>query len=261
MKEKVFAVIVLLVATSTWMFAESTDCHNPVAVVPDGRSTYNWSHMDGNSNYYWSWVGQAGHSYSIELVFDFNNDNSSTAPSISSYNVFNVGDNICSGGSTFEGYFWTGTMSPQLPTPSFRVGALAGASGMYGLRITTGKNGGDFSFRIVDTTLFNPRWSTWSGYDTQWGFYNTSDTDIQGVLSIYTSSGTLLKTVNVIVKAGQQAFHLSIPQDLNLPRNMGGVATFAWVGPPGALMADAYMLNGNASMVVQSKFEPRNAQW
>ncbi len=122
-------------------------------------------------------------------------------------------------------------------------------------------NGYFYNIRIVDTTLYNPRWSTWSGFGSTWGFNNTTGASISGTFSIYDGSGSVLKTVSVTVPAGKAKFYSSGPSDLNLPNNIAGSAMFAYVGPPGALQVDAYMLNGSGTVVIPTKFEPRNAQW
>ncbi len=262
MKRNLSLLIALLMAASTLVFAESTDCHWPNNVVPDGRPTYNNGYLAANASYYWAFVGQSGHSYSLELNYDASNDSAAGAPGLSQYQLFNTGDNFCSTTTTLTFYRTDGT-SPVMETTgtSKRLGFIAPKSGFYGFWAQEGANGGTYSFRIVDTTMFNPRWSTWSGFSTSWGFNNNSDQTISGTFTIYDGSGAVLKTKSVSLPAGKVTFFSSGPSDLNLPNNVAGSAMFAYVGPPGAIQVDAYMLNGSGTVVIPTKFEPRNAQW
>lgn len=260
MKRNVFLVIALLIAATMLGIAESTDCNHPVVIVPDGRPTYQSGWFYANTNYYWAFWGQKGHSYSVEFLYDSDNDTATGGPSAGGQ-TYNVGDNFCAGFTTTLNYTQTNSMAPELAFPSIRVSFVAGTSGLYGLWLKENVNAARYSFRVVDTTMFNPRWSTWSGFGSTWGFNNTSGTAISGTFTIYDGSGNVLKTVSVTVPAGKVKFYASGPSDLNLPNNVAGTAMFAYVGPPGAIQVDAYMVSGNGASVIPTKFEPRNAQW
>lgn len=115
-----------------------------------------------------------------------------------------------------------------------------------------------YNLRVIDTTLFSPRWSTYSGFLTQWGFSNISNRDLAGVFTIFNAAGTAIKTVNVTVPAGKVKFYSSVSGDLNLPSNTAGSVMFAYIGPAGAIQADAAILNSSVTVVFPVKFEPRN---
>ena len=130
---------------------------------------------------------------------------------------------------------------------------------------TTDPSGDAYTVRITDTTLHNPRWTTWSKFTTSYGFLNTTSSDISGTLTVTDGTSGTKYAVNVTVPHNGQVFEIvsgtgSGSPGLNLPPDRAGFAAFTFVGPPGAILADAYYLNGNASVVVPSIFDARNDQ-
>jgi hypothetical protein len=119
-----------------------------------------------------------------------------------------------------------------------------------------------YNIRIVDTTLRSPRWSTYSGFVTQFGLLNTTRSDISGTLTLNVFEDGSTVSVPVTIPAGKQLFE-TVPVSSGLtviPPNRSGNASFAFVGPPGAITADAYFINSNATVVVPGSFNPRNSQ-
>ncbi len=251
-------LVVIVVATvAPLALAESTDCTTPVLIVTDGRVTQ--SAFSQNSTYWYGIYAQAGHSYSVEFVPPADNYLNSTHVQFGPIAVFGPGDYMqgCRGNSSVlvtqnSGY------SPVLRNSNGtgrRISFTALSAGLHLIAISNVALSGTYSFRAVDTTLFNPRWSTWSGYDDQWGFLNLSDMPITGTLTVYGLGNSAVASVQVTVPAGGEVIRNSYPSDLNLPRSTSGYAIFSHNGPPDSILADAYMLNGNATVVVVSKFE------
>ena len=114
-----------------------------------------------------------------------------------------------------------------------------------------------YNVRIVDTTLHNPRWSTFSGFSTQYALVNNTNTAISGTLTLTDSNGALY-FANVTVPSGGESFQTS--GGLGIPANHFGFANFAFVGPAGGITADAYFINANATVIVPSTLAPRNYQ-
>lgn len=268
---KIAALLVTLLA-AVGALGESQDCLNPDLIVTDGRIVN--SHFDASFNGFnptnwYAFYGQAGHSYSVEFVPTVDNENSNLAIHFVNFTIWGPNDigglqqNGCRGASTLS-LTSTQKYSPVVSKGIYGTGQRASlvepVSGLNILSISNSQGAGAYSYRVTDTTLFNPRWSTWSGYDTSWGFTNTSDMTITGTLSVYETSGRLLKSAAVTIPAGGQVFRTSNPSDLNLPRNDAGYAVFSHNGPPQAIVGDAYMLNGPATVVVYAKFETRNVQ-
>ncbi len=263
MNYKFSCLLALVLALSAPGFAQHSTCTYPNIVVPDGRLSYADAYFSANTSMYWGVYAQAGHSYSVELNYDYDDTFATGGPNLTVFRIYNNGDNFCSASSTLS-WFPTYNMAPVMGgplAPSYRGAFIAPTSGLYAVLATEGNNPGLFSFRIVDTTLFSPRWSTYGGFLTQWGFNNSSDADLSGVFTLFDTSGTAIKTVNVSLSAGKVKFYSSVHGDLNLPTNSAGSATFAFVGPPGAVQGDATILNSTATVLAPVKFEPRNPQF
>ncbi len=62
-----------------------------------------------------------------------------------------------------------------------RISFTAKTAGLHLIAVTNVAGQGTYSFRAVDTTLVNMRWSTRGGYSDQWGFLNVSDMPVTGL--------------------------------------------------------------------------------
>jgi len=266
----------LFAAFAPPVLAESTDCTNPSIIVTDGRinqSIFNNPQPGvSNTTYWFGFFGQAGHSYSIEFVSPTDNDpiRNATTVSFNSFQVWGPNDVLvsCSGPSSVN-KVTTSSYSPVLMHnrgfgDGERFAFVASTAGLYLMTISNSGGSGSYSFRVVDTTLFNPRWSTWSGYDTQWGFANLSDMPISGTFIVYDSNGNQVTQVSFSLspsgQPGAYTLRASGPSDLNIRRSANGYAAFAYAGPPQAILADAYFINATATVIVPTKFETRNVQ-
>src|SRR5208337_2831608 len=268
-----FALVALLLSQA---LAESTDCKYPSLIVADGRinqSRFAAGTASSPTFYWFALLAQTGHSYSVEFVSPTDNYTNSNSPPVwfGWFTVYGPNDTLsssCVGTSTLV-YKDTYQYSPVLQVNGAGDGQrrsfLAPSAGNpYLIRIANMGGAGNYSFRVVDTTLFNPRWSTWSGYDTQWGFLNLSDMPIDCTFTVYDSGNNQLAARQFTLapggQPGSQVMRISSAADLNLPRNASGYAVLAHTGPPTAILPDAYMLNGSATVVIVSKFETRGNQ-
>ncbi|MGA9565708.1 MAG: hypothetical protein WBS19_09320 [Candidatus Korobacteraceae bacterium] len=151
------------------------------------------------------------------------------------------------------------SMDPDL-TASFsdRISWIQVGDSDAVLTVTNGDSANSYVYtvRIVDTTLHNPRWSTYSGYHTQYALVNNTETSITGNLTVYDSTGNVVAAYTAIsVPAAAENF-----VTVASPTNKFGFATFAFVGPAGAITADAYFVNPSINATVPSTFAPRNYQ-
>jgi len=242
--------------------AESTDCTIPVLIAADGRFTQ--STFPQETTYWYGIYAQAGHSYSVEFVPAADNYVNTVHVQFGPMNVYGPNDSLqaCRGTSSValtqnSGY------SPVLKNNNGtgrRSSFTAQSNGLHLISIANVGGSGTYSFRGVDTTLFNPRWSTYSGYDNAWGFLNVSDMTIVGTLTVYDVSGNAVASTQLNLPGGTQRFKFTMPSDMNLPRNSAGYATFSHNGPPGSIIADAYLENLSAGMVFVSTFAARPPQ-
>jgi len=115
----------------------------------------------------------------------------------------------------------------------------------------------NYNIRIADTTLHNPRWSTFAGFITQYALVNNTSHDIAGTLTLTSSTGTSYSSQVTIPAGGEK---LEQTSDLGIPPTLFGFATFAYVGPAGAITADADFINPSGTVIVPSTFAPRDYQ-
>ncbi len=267
------AVFALSLLTALGLWGEAKDCINPSLVVPDGRIVnspkFEGSFNGYNPTYWYAFYGQSRHSYSVEFVATLDNENTSSAIDFLNLMVWGPNDigalqaNGCFGPSSLS-LTSTQAYSPVLSRSKYgtgqRVSFIAGSSGLNIVSISNAQAAGPYSYRFTDTTLFNPRWSTWSGYDSTWGFTNMSDMAVAGTLYVFNASNQLLASVPVSLPANGQVFRSSGSSDMNLPRNNSGSVIFAHNGPPSSIIADSYMVNSAGTMIVYTKFESRYIQ-
>ncbi len=208
-----------------------------------------------NSNsvgYYWS-VVMTGHSYSAEVV-----------DTVDLYHgAFVTLGLVQSDCVTVVPFTDIVNDDPDLgETTSDRISWISSSSApvVVTLTNTDTTNGYSYHVSLTDTTLHNPRWSTYNSYVTQYGFLNNTSGSITGTLTVTESTGTP-HTLSVTIPAGAMVLRTVGPSgDVVMPGNRFGSAMFAFVGPPGAITADAYFVGPNASVVVPAVFAPRNFQ-
>jgi hypothetical protein len=251
-------LFVLAVIWAPWARAESTDCTMPVLVIPDGRITQ--STFSQNTTYWYGIYAQGGHSYSVEFVPPADNYLNLSKVQISPLSVFGPSDSLagCRGSSTLAVTQNSGYAPVILRNGNGagrRVSFTAASAGLYLMAVTNIAGTGSYSFRAVDTTLFNMRWSTRGGYGDQWGFLNISDMPVTGLLTIYDWSNTPIVSSQFTVPALGEVTRNASPSDLNLPDRSNGFAMFSHNGPPGAIIADAYMISSTGLVVTYTKFE------
>ncbi len=240
-------------------FSESVDCTIPVLIVADGRITQ--STFPPNATLWYGIYAQAGHSYSVEFEPPMDNFPNSTKLQFAPLIVYGPNDTLqgCRGASSV-GATQSSGYAPVLQKSGFgagrRISFTAQNAGLYLIAVTNNYAGSDtYSFRAVDTTLFNLRWSTWAGYGDQWGFLNVSDMPVTGLLAVYDTNNVLISSVQFTVPALGEVFRSSYASDLNITSNRSGFAVFSYNGPPGSIIADAYMINSTGTVVTYTKFE------
>jgi hypothetical protein len=104
-------------------------------------------------------------------------------------------------------------------------------------------NGYPVRVRLIETTLFAPRWSI-NGYHAFADVRNTCDCPVTGEVTLLDQSGAAVTSLPFSL-AGGGSVQLAVPAGLPV---LFGSALLAHDGPPGALAAGIYMVNsGNAS--------------
>ena len=230
-----------------------TSCGSSYRLVPTDGHVGNYDYISANSTiYYWESF-LAGHSYSVEVWDPYDNpgDNASLS--------------LWSGCSTAVSTSDIQSMDPALGEGGFtdRMSWISGSSDWYQIALANGdaSNGYYFYLRVTDTTLHSSRWSTWSGFGTQYAFVNETGSSISGVLTV-TESGGAKHSLNVTIPANSEAFRTvqASGGDVSVGANKSGFSDFAYVGPEGAIMADAVIINASATVIEPVAFAARNYQ-
>jgi len=210
-----------------------------------------------STTYWYAIYAQAGHSYSVEFMPPADNYPSGGHPQFGPLSVYGPNDlQGCRGSSTVASTQNSGYAPVILKSGNGagrRVSFTAQSPGLYSIPVANFGGSGGYSFRAVDTTLFNPRWTTFGGYDAQWGFLNVSDTPVTGILMVLDPNGNAVSAVQFSIPAGGRVVRSSGSSDINLPRNMSGSAMFSHNGPPNSILADAFLIS--ASVTLPVKFE------
>ena len=113
----------------------------------------------------------------------------------------------------------------------------------------------EYTIQVFDTTLLSPRWSTFGGFFTSWGFQNNTDRTITGTLTLIDSGGTTVATASVTIPPGLVVFRDTRPTDLSVAANQAGNVIFSHDGLEGELSADGFLLTVAADVVVPVKFQ------
>jgi hypothetical protein len=230
--------------------AAPTTCPNDPVLVSDGTEAIDDIVFASTSAFYALNV-KAGHSYSIE-VYDHTDVTTTFSP------IIKVTSD-CS--TSIDGVVDVANVDPDISGGfSDRVSWIQGSSDqrVY-IDVMNPDPNADYNYniRVTDTTLFSPRWSTYSGFDTQWGFTNTTTSSITGTLTIYDATGPVLATITKTFAPG--LFTLVTAIGSGVPVKHSGGAVFAYVGPAGALVTDEYNINGNNTVIVPFIFESKHA--
>ncbi|HEY4900965.1 MAG TPA: hypothetical protein VIH91_09140 [Terriglobales bacterium] len=264
MPTRLFQLVVVIAAIcAPWAQGESTDCTTPVLLIADGRITQ--STFPLKTTYWYGIDAQIGHSYSVEFEPPADNYLNATRVQFATLSVFGPGDTMqgCRGSSSVAVTQNSGYAPVILKNGNGagrRVSFTAQSAGLHLIGVTNVAGAGSYSFRALDTTLFNLRWSTRGGYGDQWGFLNVSDMPVTGVLTIYDWNNAIITSVRFTIPVTGEVTRNASASDLHLPDKSNGFAMFSHNGPPGAIIADAYMISSNGAVVTYTKFENRGTR-
>ena len=226
-----------------------TTCPNDPVLSSDGTAT-DYDLIFPATTAFYAVNAKGGHSYSVD-VWDTFDPTAAVSPEIK----------ITSDCTTqISGTKDVTAIDPDLSGGfAGRVSWIQGTDQTLYISVTNPDQNNSYSYnvRVTDTTQINPRWSTFSPFNTQWGFTNTTGSPIDGTLKVYDSSGALLKTISKTYPAG--VFTLVSALDNGVPTGHFGNAIFTFVGPAGAILPDAVLINNTATIIVQYLFEGKHS--
>ena len=253
----VFLLVSLLLSCAMTAQADNTACAGAIFLVPDG-SLHQGSFTAQGQDRWYRFVVKANRSYAV-MIEDLSP--SDTLPFVVFSQVF--------GGSCQD-------LTPFPSNGIFQVepvnGAVQGSFSVQPLVNTElffpvnsdGASSGNFRLRVEETTLFNPRWSTFGGFHTEFGFLNTTNTAMVGTLTLFNNFGAVITTSFLTISVNGTAFRdtrpvaVVGPEGLNVADNQKGSALFTHNGPPGAILADSFIVHPGfptGPFVVPGKFE------
>ncbi len=271
---------IFLLSSAAFAQSLATCSDFPGVLIPDGTNNRSlpdaFTPVGANGVATFAFGGFAGHSYTVEVAEPMTNSNrfNNFAVGLRAGTDVNAGDQ-CS--DTTAPSFTTGVADTTGSDPGSGQGnftrmsfiapsTLADTSHAYFVTVknTDATSSHYLSVRVIDTTLFNPRWSTNQGYITVYGFQNTTNRTIHGTLTATIAlggSGTVTYSLNGgagIAPGAQLLVALGPGLTINIPAGNAGTATLAHDGPPGGLMVDGYF--ANSVSLVPAVFAPRNSQ-
>lgn len=239
--------------------AQSTDCDNPTFVVPDGR--LNSATIPAGGVFWFGLTSsQDPASYAVEADFPHA---ANQAPLLGVFALGDVGAGpTCSVGASSVTTRAIAGLTPEAPNAqrlSFQK--TTGGAALFLLRVeNTGGSSQALTLRVAETTLMSPRWSTFSGFLTSWGFHNTTNTSITVTLKVFrVSLGVTTPEAEDTfgVPSGQVVFRSST--GLGIATNRQGFAIAVHDGPPGGIQADGFMVNPSTGAGFPVKFEELRA--
>jgi hypothetical protein len=250
MKARSLILVALLITFAGLAFAGQT-CLTATVIPADGRIVDFDFVANATTNFY-QFGATKGHSYSVEVRQDYDDP-----PSTLTVQVNNEVANCTTAAPNTNSTIAT---EPTLPANSFRVSYTAAASGSNSISVqNTGVTGRYVSVSVSDTTIFNPQFSTFASFVTQYLFANTTSVPVHGVLTLTATvcAGALPPPVvsNLTIPAGGNLVQTAGPgNSTNISANCTGSATFSHDGPPGSLLPDSLYVNPSATVIVSAKF-------
>ena len=227
-------------------------CASGTRLTADGR-ILDFDFIPQASTGWYQFQAVAGRSYSVEVRDDIEDDHADL-------NAVTLTTG-CGGAAVTVND--TTQLEPVLAANAFRGSFTATASGPVNISVPNANVGlGRYvAVSVSDTTIFNPRWSTYSGFVTQYGFQNTTAGAIIGKLILTSVLGSAISPVTrtVNVPANSEVFVMvgaASTSDIVIAPTHAGYAVFSHNGPPGGLITDAYFINVGATVIVPAVFQP-----
>lgn len=216
----------------------AADCGPFRAVPADGRIE-SVSLLDGQDiNFVFGTNASTSgrHSYSIEVVTD---------AASAAWSAFTGGFGCMAGND--PAFRVTSGAEPRLQTGSGVRGSVqnttVGSPWVTHVTNNTGQTA-NFRYRVADTTMYSPSWSTISIYNTYYSLQNTANFACTGTLLLYDTAGQLVSEATVPIGTGSASTNTVA---LGTPRERAGTAVLLHDCPPGAIVAEAAVASFAAS--------------
>lgn len=261
------ASLALSLSLSGLAYADNSTCVNANLLVPDGGTQTGDIPAAPDAGLRWfRFVAKASRSYAVML------ENLSSPDQQAEIAVMAVTDG-CGGAQlpvndaadmyepvSYDEFAGVGAARVALKSPGntvlfFAVNGHINAAGASSFRV-----------RVIETTLFNPLWSTASGFETVYRIYNTTTNN--GTCSVTldlrrdndTPASGASPAVTFSLGANRSVTRTTAASDLALAGGQTGHATLTHDCPPGAIQVDAYMTAASANRLLPVRFVPARQQ-
>ncbi len=118
----------------------------------------------------------------------------------------------------------------------------------------------DILIRVEETTLFNPMFMTFGGFEVWYHFQNTTGQDVSVTLKLISDGGTTVTDATFTVAARSSRLRYTGASDLNVPDNTIGQGIITHDGPPGAIQVDGFMSSALTAAILPIKITSARQQ-
>lgn len=242
------ACLAVILCLGLWALpaaAEGTSCGNETILIPDGRITES-TIPASTTFFYLISASRVGRSYSVE----FKNTNGAAFPTPGTLTVFSDSCTTVLTTRTTTG------IDPSAEFATERVSFIPTTIQTRFRLVNGGASAVNYSFSASETTLFNPLWSTFGGFETFYRFQNTTNSSCSVTLTLKNDAGTTVATATIAISAGSTAPTRNTgPTDLVVADNQAGQGLIVHDCPPGAIQADGFLGNftGGQNVVLPIK--------
>jgi hypothetical protein len=263
MKTRLITIAAFLVFAAIHLHAGSAACTSATVLATDS-SILDFDNIQPAGTNWYQFTAAAGRSYSIEVRDDV--DSTSNDLQVTYYGPNSTCTNLLSIPASIASVTDTRATEPVLPAnasasrssivtcpvANFTGSCAASGAGTYLVAVQNSSTTLSHYVRlsVTETTMFST-WSTYSGLNTQYGFYNiTSQTLAYTITMTSYSSATQASTVATALgtmvgfSGSPQSVLGTGPGALGLTTgNQSGNMVFTHNGPPGAIQPTAMLVN------------------
>ncbi len=234
----VFLLSILLVAFTPGAQADNTACSGAVLMVPDGSPHEGTFTAPGQQRWY-RFIAKENRSYAV-MTENLSSTDEQFALSIAfdPTSSCNPNDTLLStiGESTEPVALSFGSGSER-----FLIVVPFDTNVFFPL---VGFSGGAFRVRVEETTLFNPLWSTFGGFETFYRFQNSTNASCDVTLRMVNDAGMQVANTTFPIPANSTVPTVftgpTAQGGLNLADNQAGQAVITHDCPPGAIQVDGF---------------------
>jgi hypothetical protein len=250
MKKVVLTAVLAGLAFPAIALADNTTCAAATLIVPDGN-LHEGFFGAANEHRWFRFATRADRSYAVMME---NMSAPDWAPLINMSSVFPDCASSALPAGTSLSLPWNGEpiSSDDGFTGAGRWTLMTASAFTARFDLIGSAAGQQYSVRVEDTTQINTFFSTYSGFNTFYRFTNTINLTLTVRLKMVNDAGVTVVNTSFNILAGRSApTRNTTASDLNVPANTGGFAIITHSGPPNALAADGFLMQGTTVLPIK----------